>query len=82
MLLVWLFGPKETNPVEERIAHASVGHVALMEQKARSLRGLDAWIETMLQEASLPYGGWEGYPNRSLNPKLNRTSQAIRPLHQ
>jgi hypothetical protein len=43
---------------------------ALIEQKARSLRGLDAWIETMLQEGSLPYGGWEGYPNRSLTRTL------------
>jgi Family of unknown function (DUF5906) len=47
---------------------------ALMEQKARSLRGLDAWIETMLQEGSLPYGGFDGYPNRSLTQNL--TEQA------
>ena len=43
---------------------------ALTEQKARSLRGLDAWIETMLQEGSLPYGGFDGYPNRSLTQNL------------
>jgi hypothetical protein len=43
---------------------------ALTEQKARSLRGLDAWIETMLQEGSMPYGGFDGYPNRSLTQNL------------
>jgi len=43
---------------------------ALIEQKAHSLRGLDAWIETMLQEGSMPYGGFNGYPNRSLTKDL------------
>ncbi|MFZ2082023.1 MAG: hypothetical protein WAV38_36285 [Xanthobacteraceae bacterium] len=43
---------------------------ALIEQKAYSLRGLDAWIEAMLQEGSLPYGGFDGYPNRSLIQNL------------
>jgi Family of unknown function (DUF5906) len=43
---------------------------ALAEQKARSLRGLDAWIEQMLQEGSLPYGGRDGYPNRALTEDL------------
>ena len=36
---------------------------ALTEQKQRSLRGLDAWIETMLQEGLLP-SGLDAYPNR------------------
>src|SRR6516164_7844847 len=47
---------------------------ALIEQKAHSLRGLDAWIETILQDGSLPYGGFDGYPNRSLTQNL--TEQA------
>jgi len=46
---------------------------ALMEQKAHSLRGLDAWIESMLQEGSLPYA-FSNYPNRSLTRDL--TDQA------
>jgi hypothetical protein len=46
---------------------------ALMEQKAHSLRGLDAWIEAMLQEGSLPYA-FSNYPNRSLTRDL--TEQA------
>jgi hypothetical protein len=43
---------------------------ALAEQKAHSLRGLPAWIEQMLQEGSLPYGGFNGYPNRALTEDL------------
>ena len=43
---------------------------ALTEQKAHSLRGLPAWIEQMLQEGSLPYGGFNGYPNRALTETL------------
>jgi hypothetical protein len=46
---------------------------ALMEQKAHSLRGLDAWIESILQEGSLPYA-FKNYPNRSLTRDL--TDQA------
>jgi hypothetical protein len=46
---------------------------ALMEQKAHSLRGLDAWIETMLQEGRLPFP-FGAYPNRSLTSDL--TEQA------
>jgi hypothetical protein len=46
---------------------------ALMEQKAHSLRGLDAWIESILQEGSLPCA-FNNYPNRSLTRDL--TDQA------
>ena len=46
---------------------------ALTEQKQRSLRGLDAWIETMLQEGLLP-SGLEAYPNRCYTEDL--TAQA------
>jgi hypothetical protein len=46
---------------------------ALIEQKVQSLRGLDAWIESMLQEGLLP-GAFTHYPNRALTRDL--TAQA------
>jgi hypothetical protein len=46
---------------------------ALIEQKAHSLRGLDAWIEAMLQEGLLP-SPMRDYPNRALTRDL--TAQA------
>jgi hypothetical protein len=42
---------------------------ALMEQKQHSLRGLDAWIEALLQEGVLPCASGK-YPNRSLTQDL------------
>jgi len=42
---------------------------ALTKQKQRSLRGLDAWIETMLQRGALPYPVYN-YPNRALSESL------------
>ena len=46
---------------------------ALTEQKQRSLRGLDAWIEAMLQEGLLP-SALTSYPNRCYTEDL--TAQA------
>ena len=46
---------------------------ALIEQKVQSLRGLDAWIEAMLQEGLLP-GAFSHYPNRAYTRDL--TAQA------
>jgi Family of unknown function (DUF5906) len=46
---------------------------ALTEQKQRSLRGLNAWIETILQEGLLP-SGLDAYPNRCYTEDL--TAQA------
>jgi hypothetical protein len=43
---------------------------ALMEQKQHSLRGLDAWIEGMLQRGSLPVPRSAKYPNRCLSKDL------------
>ena len=43
---------------------------ALVEQKQHSLRGLDAWIEAMLQEGVLPVPLSEAYPNRCLSDHL------------
>jgi hypothetical protein len=42
---------------------------ALIEQKGHSLRGLDAWIEAMLQEGALPKP-LPKYPNRCLSGDL------------
>jgi hypothetical protein len=42
---------------------------ALVEQKGHSLRGLDAWIEAMLQEGALPKPV-VNYPNRCLSEHL------------
>jgi hypothetical protein len=42
---------------------------ALIEQKVHSLRGLDAWIESMLQEGALP-GRFANYPDRALTRDL------------
>jgi hypothetical protein len=42
---------------------------ALLEQKQHSLRGLDAWIEGMLQEGRLP-GVVQNYPNRAYSSAL------------
>jgi hypothetical protein len=42
---------------------------ALVEQKGHSLRGLDAWIEAMLQEGALPKP-LPKYPNRCLSGDL------------
>jgi hypothetical protein len=46
---------------------------ALTEQKQRSLRGLNAWIETILQEGLLP-SALDAYPNRCYTEDL--TAQA------
>jgi hypothetical protein len=46
---------------------------ALIEQKVQSLRGLDAWIESMLQEGLLP-GAFNKYANRAFTRDL--TAQA------
>ena len=54
---------------------------ALMEQKAHSLRGLDAWIESMLQRRFAAVCVQQ-LPQPLLDRKSNRTSEAIRPLHQ
>ena len=43
---------------------------ALTEQKQHTLRGLDAWIEAMLQEGMLPNAHSPRYPNRSLSKDL------------
>lgn len=43
---------------------------ALVEQKQHSLRGLDAWIEAMLQEGVLPVPSSAQYPNRCLSKNL------------
>jgi hypothetical protein len=43
---------------------------ALLEQKQRSLRGLDAWFEDMLQNGCLPPPGIRGYPNRAFSQGL------------
>jgi hypothetical protein len=43
---------------------------ALLEQKQHSLRGLDAWIEAMLQEGALPKPLSSKYPNRCLSENL------------
>lgn len=43
---------------------------ALLEQKQHSLRGLDAWIEAMLQEGVLPKPFSKKYPNRCLSKDL------------
>ena len=42
---------------------------ALLDQKVHSLRGLDAWIDTMLQAGELP-GVWPKYPNRAFSDDL------------
>jgi hypothetical protein len=44
--------------------------IALQEQKAQSLRGLDAWVEEMLQAGMLPVPMSAGYPNRCLSDNL------------
>jgi hypothetical protein len=43
---------------------------ALMEQKQHSLRGLDAWIETILQDGRVPKPSSSKYPNRCLSEDL------------
>ena len=43
---------------------------ALVEQKQHSLRGLDAWIEVILQEGVLPVPFSSKYPNRCLSQHL------------
>jgi hypothetical protein len=43
---------------------------ALMEQKQRSLGGLDAWIETLLQRGSMPETCSSKYLNRCLSKAL------------
>jgi len=43
---------------------------ALMDQKQHSLRGLDAWIEAMLQEGVMPCSCSSKYPNRCLSKDL------------
>jgi hypothetical protein len=47
---------------------------ALLEQKQHSLRGLDAWIEGILQAGSLP-SPVKGYPNRALSAVLLETAK-------
>jgi hypothetical protein len=42
----------------------------LMEQKQQSLRGLDAWIEDLLQSGALPVPLSSTYPNRCLSENL------------
>jgi hypothetical protein len=46
---------------------------ALTEQKGHSLRGLDAWIEAMLQEGTLPKP-MTNYPNRCLTGDLREAA--------
>ena len=48
---------------------------ALVEQKRHSLRGLDAWIEAMLQEGMLPNSYSSKYPNRCLSKDLLAAAQ-------
>jgi len=47
---------------------------ALVEQKGHSLRGMDAWIEAMLQEGTLPKP-MPNYPNRSLTDDLYESAK-------
>jgi hypothetical protein len=47
---------------------------ALVEQKGHSLRGLDAWIESLLQEGVLP-NPILGKPNRSLSYDLLKAAK-------
>jgi hypothetical protein len=51
---------------------------ALVEQKQRSLRGLDAWIEAILQDGVLP-GALAGYPNRALTDDLVAAAKGFDP---
>jgi hypothetical protein len=48
---------------------------ALQEQKQQSLRGLDAWIEIMLQRGSLPMPYSAAYPNRCLSQHLEKEAK-------
>ena len=52
---------------------------ALVEQKQHSLRGLDAWIEAMLQEGVLPVPLSDAYPNRCLSEHLLASAKAHDP---
>ena len=47
---------------------------ALADQKQHSLRGLDAWIEAVLQEGKLPKP-WKEYANRCLSDHLLASAQ-------
>jgi len=49
--------------------------VALMKQKAQSLRGLDRWIEDFLQAGRLPTPFSDKYPNRCLTCHLFLSAQ-------
>jgi len=53
---------------------------ALVKQKQHTLRGLDAWIETMLQEGTLPQPVSLTYPNRSLSQNLLTTAKEFEPF--
>jgi hypothetical protein len=48
---------------------------ALQEQKQHSLRGLDAWIESLLQRGSMPVVCSSKYPNRCLSKDLEAEAQ-------
>jgi hypothetical protein len=48
---------------------------ALREQKRQSLRGLDAWLEAILQEGRLPMPLNSKYPNRCLTEPLVKSAQ-------
>ena len=48
---------------------------ALTEQKLHSLKGLDAWIEDMLQAGKLPVPLSEKYPNRCLSDNLENDAK-------
>jgi hypothetical protein len=52
---------------------------ALIDQKAHSLRGLDAWIEGMLQEGRLPIPLSPEYPNRCLSENLLTSARQFDP---
>jgi hypothetical protein len=49
---------------------------ALTDQKQESLRGLDAWVEGLLQDGVLP-GSVEGYPDRALSGDLLRSAREV-----
>jgi hypothetical protein len=49
------------------------------DEKQHSLRGLDAWIEAMLQEGVLPVPLSEAYPNRCLSEHLLAGAKAHDP---
>jgi hypothetical protein len=66
-------------PLGERHPKMICETAALTDQKMESLRGLDAWVESMLQEGVLPGDKWSGAadlpPNRALSGDLLRSAQ-------